>query len=139
MTNDPANLAASLRAVIVYAVCALLAIIIGVLMANPLTYTSLGFAGFVLALLALPLLFRWHHPLLLLCWNTPIMVFFIKGDPNLFLVVIVISLTLSVVQRAINQQQRFIHVPSIAIPLLCLIAVVLVTAKLTGGFGLRAF
>lgn len=139
MTNDPANIAASLRALIVYAVCALLAIIIGVMLANPLTYTSLGFAGLVLSFLSLPLLFRWHHPLLLFCWNTPVMVFFLKGDPNLFLVMIAISLTISVVQRAINQQQRFIHVPSITAPLICLIAVILVTAKLTGGFGLRAF
>src|SRR5215469_5642154 len=139
MTNDPANIAASLRAVMVYAVCAFLAIFIGWLMADPLTYTSLGTAGFILGLLALPLLLRWHHPLLAFCWNAPVMVFFIKGDPNLFLVVIAMSLTISVLQRATNQQFRFIHVPAITAPLIFLIAVILVTAKLTGGIGLRAF
>lgn len=138
MNNDPANIAALLRSLILYGVCVVLAIIIGVLMTNPLTYAAFGFVGAVSALLFLPILLKWHHPLMIFCWNTPIVVFFLKGDPKLCLVMIAISLAISVTERALNQQ-RFINVPQITWPLISLIAVVLVTAKLTGGFGLKAF
>jgi hypothetical protein len=138
MTNDPASIAAALRSLAVYAVCALLAIIIGVLMTNPLTYSSLGFVGVVCAVLFIPLFLRWHHPLMIIAWNTPIYMFFIKGDPTLCLVMITISLTISLTERALNQR-HFIKVPQITWPLCFLIGVVLITAKLTGGLGLKAF
>ncbi len=136
--NDPARIAAVLRSLIVFVVCAVVAIIIGVMMTNPLTYSSLGFVGALCAVLFIPILLRWHHPLMILSWNTPIMVFFLKGDPRLCLVMIAISLVISISERALNQQ-RFINVPTITWSLLCLIGVVLITAKLTGGFGLKAF
>src|SRR5579859_1569365 len=138
MTNDPANIAAALRTLALYAICAVLAIIIGVLMTNPWTYTSLGFVGLVLAVLLVPVLLKWHQPLLIFCWFTPIMMFFIKGDPNLSLVMITISLVISVTERALGQT-HFLNVPRISWPLFALIGVVLLTAKLTGGLGLRAF
>jgi hypothetical protein len=64
--------------------------------------------------------------------------FFIKGDPTLCLVMITISLAISLTERALNQR-HFIKVPQITWPLCFLVAVVLITAKLTGGLGLRAF
>jgi hypothetical protein len=138
MTNDPANIAAILRTFIIYAVCAVLAIIVGNLMTNPWTYVSLGFVGLVLTFLALPLLMRWHHPLMVLCWGMPISLFFVKGDPKLYLAMISISLAISILERTLNQR-HFIRVPSVTAPLICLIGVVLITAKLTGGIGLHAF
>src|SRR5215469_13478 len=138
MTNDPANIAAALRSVALYAVCALIAIIVGVLMTNPWTYSSLGIVGAICAVLFIPLLLRWHHPLMIIAWNTPIYLFFIKGDPTLCLVMITISLVISVTERALNQR-HFIKVPQITWPLCFLIGVVLITAKLTGGLGLKAF
>jgi hypothetical protein len=139
MTNDPASIAAFLRSLIVYAVCAAIAIVIGVLMTNPLTYSSLGFVGVLFAFLLLPLFIKWHHTLMILCWSTPISVFFIKGDPALTLVMITISLAISVTERTLNPNRHFLKVPQVTWPLLCLIGVVLITAKLTGGIGLKAF
>lgn len=138
MNNDPANLAAALRSLVVYAVCAVIAIIIGVLMTNPMTYSSLGFMGVLGAVLLIPLLIKWHRPVMIVSWSMPVMMFFIKGDPNLFLVMITLSLAATIVERAMGQK-RFIYVPQITWPLLCLIGVVAITAKLTGGLGLRAF
>lgn len=138
MNNDPANVAAALRSLVVYAACAIIAIIIGVLMTNPMTYTSLGFIGVLCAVLFIPILIKWHRPLMIVSWYMPVMMFFIKGDPNLFLVMITVSLTATIVERAMGQK-RFFHVPQITWPLVCLIGVVAVTAKLTGGLGLRAF
>ncbi len=138
MNNDPAKIAAVLRSLAVFGACAVIAVILGVMMTNPLTFESLGFVAVVLLVLFIPLLLRWHHPLMILSWNMPVMMFFLKGDPNLFLVMIVLSLTISIAEGALGQQ-KFIHVPQITWPLLFLILVVLVTAKLTGGFGLKAF
>jgi hypothetical protein len=138
MTNDPASIAAALRTLAVYAVCCVLAIVLGVLMTNPLTYSSLGFVAVLCAIMCIPVLMRWHHPLMLFCWNAPIQAFFVKGDPKFCLVMITISLTISIAERALSQR-RFIYVPQITWPLLCMIAVIAVTANMTGGIGLKAF
>jgi hypothetical protein len=138
MTNDPANVAAALRSVALYGVCALIAIIVGVLMTNPWTYSSLGIVGAICAILFIPLLLRWHHPLMIIAWNTPIYLFFIKGDPTLCLAMVSMSLAISITDRALNQRQ-FIKVSQITWPLCFLIGVVLITAKFTGGLGLKAF
>jgi hypothetical protein len=139
MINDPASIAVFLRSLIVYAVCAILAIIIGVLMTNPLTYSALGFVGFLCAILFLPIFLKWHHPLMIICWGAPVSVFFIKGSPQLNLVMIAISLAVSITERTLNPNRHFIKVPQVTWPLACLIGVVLITAKLTGGIGLKAF
>lgn len=138
MTNDPANIAAALRSLALYGICALIAIIVGVLMTNPWTYSSLGIVGIICAILCIPLLLRWHHPLMIIAWSTPIYMFFIKGDPALCLVMITVSLVISITDRALNQR-HFIKVSQITWPLCFLIGVVLITAKFTGGLGLRAF
>src|SRR5215472_3647700 len=138
MTNDPANVAAALRSLALYGVCALIAIIVGVLMTNPWTYSSLGIVGAICAVLFIPLLLRWHHPLMIIAWNTPIYLFFIKGDPTLCLALITMSLVISTTDRALNQR-HFIKAPQVTWPLCFLIGVVLITAQFTGGLGLKAF
>ncbi|MGH7940077.1 MAG: O-antigen ligase family protein, partial [Limisphaerales bacterium] len=90
------------------------------------------------AVMLIPVLMKWHRPLMLFSWNVPVMLFFIRGDPSLFLVMIVLSLTAMIVERALVHK-RFIHVPQITWPLVILIGVVVITAKFTGGIGLRAF
>lgn len=138
MRNDSANVAALLRALAVYGVCGVLAIIIGVLMTNPMTYSALGFVGLVFAVLLLPVLLRWHHPIMIMTWGMPVSLFFIKGSPRLCLAMIFLSLVVSITERAVSQK-RFIRVPQITWPLLFLLGVIVFTAKLTGGVGLRAF
>ena len=117
MTNDPASIAAALRTIAVYAVCAVLAIVVGVFMTDPLTYSSLGFVAVVCTILFMPILLRWHHPLMILTWTSPLVAFFVKGGPSFFLVMIAVSLAISVTERALNQP-RFIKVPQVAVPLM---------------------
>jgi hypothetical protein len=139
MTNDPASIAALLRSLIVYTVCAVLAIILGVLMTNPLSsYATVGTIAFLCVLPLLPVLLKWHHPLMILSWGLPISMFFIKGSPRLILVMITLSLVISITERALNQP-RFIKVPQVTWPLLFLIGVIAITAKLNGGIGFKAF
>jgi O-antigen ligase len=49
-----------------------------------------------------------------------------------------ISLGIAILTNILSRKARFQHVPSVAIPLLFLLGVVLVTAKLTGGIGFHA-
>lgn len=133
------NTAAILRSLIVYAVIVPVAVFVGFLLTNPLDYSTFAYAGIFALLLIFPLLLKWHQPLLLLSWNASISVFFIKGSPSLFLVLVALSLGISLLERALNARKQFLHAPQITWPLLSLVAVVLFTAKLTGGFGLHAF
>ena len=138
MNNDPANVAAALRSIVVYVVCAAIAVVVGVLMTNPMTYSTFAFMALLCAVMLIPVLIKWHRPLMIACWSAPLTAFFIKGSPSFALVMIVLSITATCVERAMGQK-RFIYVPQITWPLFFLIAVVAITAKLTGGIGLRAF
>jgi hypothetical protein len=133
------NSSAILKLLIIYVVIVPLAIFLGYILTNPLDYSTFGFVGFLLLVLVFPLLIRWHFWLLLFSLNGCIMVFFLKGNPSLWLVMVVLSLGISILERALSWEKQFISVPQLTWPLLCLIGVVLMTAKLTGGFGLRAF
>jgi len=133
-TNAPAII----RSLIMYAVCVPLAVFVGYLLTNPLDYSTLGVFGTLALVLVLPLLLRWHHPLLLLSWNASAVLFFLKGSPSLFMAMVALSLTISMLERILSPDKRFISVPQITWPLIFMLAVVFFTAKLTGGFGMRA-
>jgi hypothetical protein len=134
MNNAPAVL----RSLIVYAICVPLAIMVGYLLTNPLDYSTAAIYGVLGLTLVLPILLRWHYPLMLLCFNTSIFVFFLKGNPNLGLVMMVLSLGMSTLERILSSEKSFIRVPRMTWPLICLAVVVIFTAKLTGGIGLHA-
>lgn len=133
------NASAILKALVLYAVCVPLAIWLGFLVAGPLSYSTLGIFGIVAMVLAFPLLMRWHYPLMLLSWSAVASMFFLPGRPSLWMVMIALSFGISLLQRALEKDVRFIHVPQVTLPLLFLVVVVLVTAKFTGGFGLKVF
>jgi len=135
MTTAPAIL----RSLIVYAVCVPLAIMMGYLLTNPLDYSTAAIYGLLALTLVLPILLRWHYPLMLLCFNTSIVVFLLKGRPSLGMVMMGLSLGISILERILASEKSFIRVPRLTWPLICLAAVVMFTAKLTGGFGFKAF
>jgi hypothetical protein len=133
------NIPAVLRLFIIYVVCTVLAITVGCLLTNPLTYSTFAIVGIIALTLVSPLLLRWHYPLLLFAWYTNITLFFIKGMPTVWLALVALSLGISIMHRALSKDMHFIRVPQITWPLICMIGVVVVTAELTGGFGLRTF
>ena len=132
------NSSALFRSLIVYAVCVPLAIVVGWTLTNPLDYQSLGFIGVLTAILVFPLLMKWHYPLLIFSWSAPIMVFFLPGHPTLFLLMVLMSLSISVMERILNKDQHFLPAAGVRWPLLALLVVVVFTAEMTGGFGLRS-
>jgi O-Antigen ligase len=127
------------KSLVIYAICLPLAILVGYLLTNPLDYSTFAYAGVLALVLSFPLLLRWHYPLLLFSLNASVVLFFIKGQPNLWLVMVALSLGLSLLERALGGQKRFIRVPQTSWPLICLLGVVFLTASLAGGIGLRAF
>ncbi len=135
------NSDAILRAIVVYTVCVPLAIVMGyvaVLLVNSSDTSYLGVLGAMALVLSAPILLRWHHPLLVLCWNLPLIAFFLPGRPTVYMPMMAVSLGISLLQRAMNKDMRFIPAPQITLPLLCLAVVVVVTAKIMGGIGLHA-
>lgn len=131
------NAAALLRSLITYAICVPLAVFVGFLLTNPLNYSTLGIFGILALLLVSPLLIRWHYPMLVLSLQMGLAVFFVKGAPGLGLVMTALSLGISVLDRTLNPNHHFIRAPQITWPLIVLGAVILFTAKLTGGIGLH--
>jgi hypothetical protein len=132
-----------IRSLLIYSICLPLAIFLGYLIAqegNPV-YSLTTYVGIlpILFVLALPLILRWHHGLLVASWNLGAVLFFLPGGPNLWFAMAGLSLVIAIVQYVLNPRLRFLNAPSVTRPLVFLAAVVLVTAGCRGGIGLAVF
>jgi hypothetical protein len=132
------NNSTALRTLAIYAICVPVALLLGYMIAGPLTWVSLSTVVVVFAVLLLPLLLRFHHVLLVFGWNAVITAFFLPGSPKIWLPLALISLAVSVARRTMDRTYRFISVPEITWPLVVLMVIVLATAKATGGIGLKS-
>ena len=128
-----------LRSMLVYGLCLPLAVFLGYLLATPLDPTTFVAVMLVLFILMIPLILRWHHAWLIASWNTTAVIFFLPGSPQLWMGMAALSLVVTILQNMLNRNERFLWVPSITLSLAFLAVVVLITAKMTGGIGLRAF
>jgi hypothetical protein len=134
MNNTPAIL----RSLIIYAMIVPLAIFVGYLASDPLERTSFAYYGILVAVLIFPILLRFYHPLLVLSWNFNMVLFFLPGRPHLWLVMSLAGLGILLLQRALGGVRRLVAVPQVTWSLIFLTGVVLFTAKMTGGIGLKA-
>jgi hypothetical protein len=133
-----ANSFAVSRAQLIYALCLPLAVLMGYFLADPTDSGSITVIVLVIGLLCVPVLIRWHHPLLILAWNAVVTPYFLPGQPHLWIVMAATSLLFAVLNRFTNDEARFTIVPSLTKPLLCLVIVILATALLRGGVGIKA-
>jgi hypothetical protein len=131
------NAVAAYRSLIVYALILPLALVMGYLLATPLDPATLVLVTLVLVLLAAPLVLRWHHPLVFLTWNMTAVLFMLPGRPQIWMLAAVVSLGMSIVQRTLSSEMRFLSVGSVLGPVLFLTTVVVITAMATGGFGMQ--
>lgn len=125
------------RSLIVYGICLPLAIFLGYLLATPDDFTSYGFIGLLICVMSIPLFLKWHYPLMLLVCNSIAILGFLPGNPTMALVFTGISFLISFLSYVMNRELKFISVPSVSKPLICLAVVVLYTMKFTGGMGLN--
>ncbi|HYG23662.1 MAG TPA: O-antigen ligase family protein [Verrucomicrobiae bacterium] len=134
MNNSPI-----FKALVTFALVVPMAIILGYRLSDPMSYSTFATIGIILGLMVIPFLLKWRHALLLLSWNLAVSIPFIKGQPTIGLVMSALTLGIAILERTLNREMRFINVWSVTLPLCFLAAVVLFTASLTGGFGLRSF
>lgn len=128
---------ALLRSLVTFAIALPMAIVIGYMLAQDLSYTSLGIIAMSIVFLMLPLIFKWHHPLLLFSWNMNAVAFLLPGQPQLWLLMAIVSAGFALMQRALYKDSSFLHVPSITLPLIFLTLVIVGTALMTGGVGMK--
>jgi hypothetical protein len=127
------------KSLFLFVFCLPLAIVLGVMLATPLDRSTLIviLGGFLLLLT--PFFLTAHHTMLILSWNAFVNVFFLPGQPYLWMLMTAISVTFLVLIKTLNRgQMRLIFVPSVAWPLILLTLVTMVTAYFTGGVGIRA-
>ncbi len=123
---------------LIFGLCLPLAVLLGYMLADIDDPASRVVVVAALSVLAVPVLMRWHHPLLILSWNMAAQPA-LPGHPHLWMVMALLSLFIAVLNRSINAEYQFAHVPALTRPLLAFTIVVLVTASMTGGIGLRIF
>lgn len=120
------------------AIILLVAVVAGYFLADPTEIESVALMGIVISVLILPWLLKWHHPILVVAWNASVIVFFLPGQPYLWMLMALISFGLTVLNRFLDPNFKFAWVPSVTWTLLIFAAVVLITAQATGGIGLRS-
>jgi hypothetical protein len=126
------------RAHLIMALCLPMAVLLGYFLAEPLESGSMAIIVLVMFVLAVPLMMKWYHPILVLSWNAFITPAFLPGQALIWLPVAAASMLFALLNRAVNAEARFMYVPSLANSLLFLTAVVLLTALATGGIGMRS-
>jgi hypothetical protein len=131
------NASALFRSLLIYGLCLPLAVFLGYLLANPMDLATVTVVLIIFFVLTIPLLLRWHHAWLIATWNTTAMLFFVPGKPQVWMGLAFVSLAISLLQYTLNRRMKFLSAPSAVRPVLLLTAVVLLTARLTGGIGAR--
>lgn len=135
-----ANSYVASRAHLVFALCLPLAVLLGYMLAfSALDRGSMLFVLMLIGVLSVPVLMNWYHPVLLLTWNAAITPYFLPGQPFIWMLVAFIGVGFAIMNRLTTPEARFVPVTSINRVLLVLLGVVIVTAYLRGGIGLRAF
>jgi O-Antigen ligase len=121
---------------LILGLCLPLAVLLGYMLADIDDPASRVVIVVALALLAVPALMRWYHPLLILSWNSAAQPA-LPGNPLLWSLMAVLGLFFAVLNRSVNPEHRFAQVPSLTRPMVVLMIVVVGTALLTGGIGVR--
>ena len=87
-------------------VVCILAITMGSAVADPLSLTGLSTAGAIMFTLALPVLMRHHHCLLICGWNFHMVFFFLKTDPAVREVLVLWSAGVLCLGYALDKKQK---------------------------------
>jgi hypothetical protein len=129
---------AALRTLLIYAIILPLAIFVGLKLSGDMTRNSFAMLTAIAFVLLLPLLLKWRYEAMLLSWNTSITIFFLPGKPGLWMLMAGLNFGIALLHRIIQKQRAFLPAPSVTIPLLVLLAIIIGTAKMRGGIGIQA-
>src|SRR5438105_4052765 len=128
------------KSILIFVFCLPLAILMGIMLSDPLATNSMLLMGGTFALLLSPFLIRSHHAFVIVASNAFINVFFLPGQPQLWVVANGISFIMAILSHPLNRSSsRPIGSRNLTFSLFALTAVILLTAKANGGIGIRAF
>jgi hypothetical protein len=126
------------RAQLIYGLCLPLAVIVGYFLADPMESSSMAVVVLVTGLLSVPVFMRGYHPLLVFSCNAAFVFGFLPGYPPMWIIMALIGALFMVLNRCVDGNRRILVGGPIAWSLICLVVVVVATALMTGGAGLRA-
>src|SRR5690349_5475680 len=126
------------RKLAIFGIVLPLAVVVGYVLAMPNSFNATVLVGLLVSVLSIPILLRWHHVLLIVSWNMAINLFFLPGQPNTWMALAAASLLIAFLDRLLSKVNRLIFVPSVSWALIFMVIVVVATAQLTGGVGLRS-
>lgn len=119
----------------IYAICAPVAVLVGFFLVDLEDRTNLLALSAIAGALLLPLVIRWYHPLLLLCWNCTIAFVFLPKEPSLRLCMVGLGAILTIGSIAIQRRSHFAKLSPLAWGFVFFTVVILGTAQLRGGLG----
>ena len=122
---------------LIFGVCLPFAVLLGYLLADISDPVSRVVIGISIAVLSFPLLMRWYHPLMILAWNSAAQVSFLPASPPMWTFFAAVGLFFAVLNRSVNSENKFVHAPSLTLPLVLFAILVVVTAAMTGGISIQ--
>lgn len=122
---------------LIFGICLPVALLLGYLLADAQDPTSLVIVALGFGVLSFPLLIKWYHPALVLCWNMNAQPA-LPGQPELWAVMAFLTIGFTVLNRAMTKEARFAPVPALTLPLVTLLVIIAGTALLSGGFSVGA-
>ena len=126
------------RVQIIYSLCLPLAVLLGYFLADPMESGSMAVVLLVISVLSVPLLMKWYHPLLVFSCNAALNLSFLPGAPALWILFALVGLFFVIVNRCIDGSRRLMVGGAVPWSLLVIGIVVIGTAFLTGGAGIKA-
>jgi hypothetical protein len=123
---------------LIYLVLIPLAIYLGWTLSEPMSRGSVLVVGGLFTLLLIPILLRWHRPMLVFAWNSSIIVFVLPGTPPLWMPIAGAAFLILILQWIIEKKTPLLTVRSINWVLGIILVVALITAYVRGGIGLQA-
>lgn len=127
----------NLGPLIALGVSALLAVLLGVALANPQNAQTILGVGAALGVLLIPLLIKHHQFLLVALINAPVDAFFFPGRPDLWAFMSFFSLGASILAWSLSRGHRPRWNMWVGWPLLVLMGVIVFTAQMRGGLASR--
>jgi O-antigen ligase/polysaccharide polymerase Wzy-like membrane protein len=126
------------RLLLIYGISIPLAVFVGYFLATPLDLVPFFIFTLLVMLLVVPLFLRWYHPILIFSWNAALIFILLPGQPFLWVPMAGTAFLFALLDRILSKRETFQNVPSVTWPLVLLAIVMLLTAKATGGIGLRS-
>lgn len=133
-----ANSATVSRAQLMYGLCLPLAALIGFFLAEPMRFGTAAVIGMIVGVLVWPLFVRWYHPLLIGSLHSALVLGFLPGAMPLWVAFAFTGFLLVVFQRCLDSRINFFPPGGVGWALISIAGVVVLTALIRGGVGLRA-